>query len=135
MTRRQEIAAELREAIITVDTKVFRDELGYYFGRAVQELRALQPPAVTTGPCPPDLVPVLGLTAGVQVVIRDRVLGDHDRAGTAARHVLPPRGFGRRHRPRRTGRRPRRDLRPHGKISAGPPGMGRHHLSPRGHPR
>lgn len=65
----------LRERL-TLDTKVHRDELGYYFSAAVQTWRAVQPPTVAEGPCPLDLLPVLGLEAGALVVIRDRVMGD-----------------------------------------------------------
>lgn len=62
--------------VITLDTGVYRDELGYYFSQAVQPLRPVRQPTVTTGPCPPDVVPLLGLQTGDQVVIRDRVMGD-----------------------------------------------------------
>ncbi|WP_406317755.1 GntR family transcriptional regulator [Streptosporangium sp. NBC_01639] len=61
---------------LTLDLQAHRDELGYYFGQAVQALRAVQPPTVTEGPCPPDVAAVLGLTSGDPVVIRDRVMGD-----------------------------------------------------------
>ncbi|MER5647093.1 GntR family transcriptional regulator [Streptosporangium sp. NPDC002524] len=61
---------------ITLDTNVYRDELGYYFSAAVQDLRATQPPTVTEGPCPPDIAPLLGLAPAATVVIRDRVMGD-----------------------------------------------------------
>lgn len=61
---------------VTLDTTVYRDEDGYYFGQAVQPLRALQPSTVTIGPCPPDLVHILGVQTGAEVVIRDRVMGD-----------------------------------------------------------
>jgi GntR family transcriptional regulator len=63
---------------LTLDTAVYRDELGYYFSAATQYLRALQPPTVAEGPCPPDLVALLGLQSGAAVVIRDRVMGDPD---------------------------------------------------------
>ncbi|MFI6883947.1 GntR family transcriptional regulator [Streptosporangium canum] len=63
---------------LTLDTNVWRDELGYYFSSVTQTLRALQPPTVTEGPCPPDLVALLGLQAGAPVVIRDRVMGNPD---------------------------------------------------------
>ncbi|MEV4180165.1 GntR family transcriptional regulator [Streptosporangium canum] len=61
---------------LTLDTGAHRDELGYFFSAAVQPWRALQTPTVTEGPCPPDLVSVLGVEAGAQAVIRDRVMGD-----------------------------------------------------------
>ncbi len=61
---------------LTLDTHAYRDDLGYYFGAAVQDLRALRTPTVAEGPCPPDLLPVLGLTIGASVVIRDRVIGN-----------------------------------------------------------
>ncbi|WP_169789016.1 GntR family transcriptional regulator [Nonomuraea candida] len=61
---------------LTLDTRVYRDELGYYFSQAVQDLRPVQPPTVTQGPCPLDVVPLLGLQSGDPVVIRDRVMGD-----------------------------------------------------------
>lgn len=61
---------------LTLDLQAHRDELGYYFGHAVQTLRAMQTPTVTEGPCPPDVATVLGIAAGDPVVIRDRVMGD-----------------------------------------------------------
>ncbi|MEV0968531.1 GntR family transcriptional regulator [Microtetraspora glauca] len=61
---------------LTLDTVAYRDELGYYFSQTVQSLRPVQPPTVTTGPCPPDIVPILGLDPGAEVIIRDRVMGD-----------------------------------------------------------
>lgn len=63
---------------LTLDTGVWRDEIGYYFSAAVQPWRAVQLPTVAEGPCPLDLLPVLGLDAGASVVIRDRVMGDPD---------------------------------------------------------
>ncbi|MFC4012419.1 GntR family transcriptional regulator [Nonomuraea purpurea] len=63
---------------LALDTAVYRDELGYYFSHAVQSLRALQSPTITEGPCPPDVVPLLGLQPGDPVVIRDRVMGEPD---------------------------------------------------------
>jgi len=63
---------------LTLDTGAYRDELGYFFSAATQSLRALQPPTVAEGPCPPDLVALLGLQAGATVVIRDRVMGNPD---------------------------------------------------------
>jgi GntR family transcriptional regulator len=61
---------------LALDTHAYRDELGYYFSQIVQDLRPVQPPTVTEGPCPPDVLPLLGLRAGDSVVIRDRVMGD-----------------------------------------------------------
>lgn len=63
---------------LTLDTHAHRDHLGYYFSQAVQHLRALRPPTITEGPCPPDLVPLLGLQPGDRVVTRDRLMGDPD---------------------------------------------------------
>ncbi|WP_214106318.1 GntR family transcriptional regulator [Acrocarpospora catenulata] len=76
---------------VTLDTQVYRDELGYYFSAAVQELRALQPPTVTIGPCPPDLVSVLALEPGAEVIIRDRIMGDPatGKAAQLATSYLP----------------------------------------------
>ncbi|MEV0622447.1 GntR family transcriptional regulator [Nonomuraea sp. NPDC050404] len=59
-----------------LDTHVYRDELGYYFSRTVQDLRPVQPPTVGQGPCPPDVVALLGLQTGELVIIRDRVMGE-----------------------------------------------------------
>ncbi|GIH86360.1 GntR family transcriptional regulator [Planobispora rosea] len=61
---------------ITLDFTVGRDERGYYFGTATQPWRALETPAVTEEPCPPDLAQVLDVQPGAPVVIRDRVMGD-----------------------------------------------------------
>lgn len=61
---------------LALDTGVYRDELGYYFSQNVQSLRAVHQPTVTEGPCPPDVVPLLGLEPGDAVVIRDRAMGD-----------------------------------------------------------
>lgn len=61
---------------LALDTHVYRDELGYYFSRSVQDLRPMQPPTVGQGPCPPDVVALLGLQSGDPVIIRDRVMGE-----------------------------------------------------------
>ncbi|WP_158088658.1 GntR family transcriptional regulator [Thermoactinospora rubra] len=61
---------------LPLDTRAYRDELGYYFSQTVQPWRALQPPTVTEGPCPPDVAPLLGLAVGDPVVIRDRIMGN-----------------------------------------------------------
>ncbi|MDP9866630.1 MULTISPECIES: GntR family transcriptional regulator [Streptosporangium] len=76
---------------LTLDTGAYRDELGYFFAAATQPLRPLQPPTVTEGPCPPDLVALLGLETGASVVIRDRVMGDPGagRAVQLATSYLP----------------------------------------------
>ncbi|MFI6819288.1 GntR family transcriptional regulator [Nonomuraea sp. NPDC050328] len=76
---------------LTLDTQVWRDELGYYFSQTVQNLRALQPPTVSEGPCPPDVAPLLGLAVGDPVVIRDRVMGDPEsgRVAQLATSYLP----------------------------------------------
>ncbi|GAA0952943.1 GntR family transcriptional regulator [Nonomuraea longicatena] len=63
-------------AVLALDTQAHRDEIGYYFSQTVQNLRALRPPTVTHGPCPPDIAPLLGLRPADPVVVRDRVLGD-----------------------------------------------------------
>jgi DNA-binding GntR family transcriptional regulator len=55
---------------------VYRDAIGYYFDTAAQDWRALRPPAITRGPAPHDVAALLGLDAGAEVVIRDRVMGD-----------------------------------------------------------
>jgi GntR family transcriptional regulator len=65
-------------ASLALDTRAYRDEIGYYFSQAVQNLRPLQPPTVSQGSCPPDVVPLLGLQPGDPVIIRDRVMGDPD---------------------------------------------------------
>ncbi|MGW0801578.1 GntR family transcriptional regulator [Nonomuraea sp. NPDC002799] len=61
---------------LTLATHVYRDELGYYFSRTVQDLRPVEPPTVSQRPCPPDVVALLGLRTGDPVIIRDRVMGD-----------------------------------------------------------
>ncbi|MFI6485097.1 GntR family transcriptional regulator [Nonomuraea sp. NPDC050663] len=61
---------------VPLDAGVYRDELGYFFGRAVQELRAVEPPTVQEGLCPPEVAPLLGLDAGDAVIVRSRVMGD-----------------------------------------------------------
>ncbi|MFG3439949.1 GntR family transcriptional regulator [Nonomuraea sp. NPDC047897] len=70
------VRAPLERQSLTLDMQVYRDEIGYYFSQAVQSLRPLQPPTVTEGPCPPDVVALLGLEPGDPVVIRDRIMGD-----------------------------------------------------------
>ncbi|GAB7189017.1 DNA-binding transcriptional regulator GntR family [Kitasatospora sp. Ki12] len=57
---------------------VYRDERGYYFDPAAQPWVALEPPTIDWGPAPRDLAPVLGVRAGEEVLIRDRVMGDPD---------------------------------------------------------
>ncbi|MGW4413070.1 GntR family transcriptional regulator [Nonomuraea sp. NPDC004702] len=61
---------------LALDTRVYRDQIGYYFSQVVQDLRALRPPTLAEGPCPPDVAQRLGLQPGDPVVIRDRVMGD-----------------------------------------------------------
>ncbi|MFI6921880.1 GntR family transcriptional regulator [Nonomuraea spiralis] len=76
---------------LALDTAVYRDELGYYFSKTVQHLRALQPPTVTQEPCPPDVLALLGLQAGDHVIIRDRVMGNSEtgRVEQLATSYLP----------------------------------------------
>ncbi|MCF6468826.1 GntR family transcriptional regulator [Nonomuraea sp. MG754425] len=61
---------------LALDTHAYRDELGYYFSSAVQGLRPVEPPTVSEGPCPPDVVHLLGLRTGDPVIIRDRLMGN-----------------------------------------------------------
>lgn len=63
---------------ITRSRKAYRDGLGYYFDPIAQGWRALRPPTVSWGPCPYDVAHLLGLGAGAEVLIRDRVMGDPD---------------------------------------------------------
>src|ERR1035441_4042064 len=55
---------------------VYGDELGYYFDRAAQGWRPLQPPSVSRGPVPFDIAAQLGVAPGDEVVIRERIMGD-----------------------------------------------------------
>ncbi|WP_131739342.1 GntR family transcriptional regulator [Actinomadura roseirufa] len=61
---------------ITRSRTVLRDEIGYYFDPVAQPWRALRTPTVSWGPAPFDVAAVLGVAAGAQVLIRDRVIGD-----------------------------------------------------------
>ncbi|GAA1004983.1 GntR family transcriptional regulator [Acrocarpospora pleiomorpha] len=72
------VRAQADRASVGLDTTAYRDDLGYYFSQAVQPWRALRTPTVQSGPCPPDVAPLLGLGFGEPVVIRDRVMGDPD---------------------------------------------------------
>ena len=55
---------------------VYRDEIGYFFDQAAQGWRPVRPPEVSRGPAPHDIALLLGLAAGEEVIIRDRVMGD-----------------------------------------------------------
>jgi GntR family transcriptional regulator len=61
---------------VTRSRLVYRDELGYYFDQAAQGWRPLQPPSVSRGPVPFDVAAQLGVAAGDETVIRDRIMGD-----------------------------------------------------------
>jgi DNA-binding GntR family transcriptional regulator len=61
---------------ITRSRLVYRDALGYYFDHAAQGWRPLQPPSVSRGPVPLDVAAQLGVAAGDEVIIRDRIMGD-----------------------------------------------------------
>lgn len=61
---------------VTRSRTAYRDEIGYYFDPAAQGWRALHPPVIEYRPAPPDIAPLLGLDAGTEVLVRDRVLGD-----------------------------------------------------------
>jgi GntR family transcriptional regulator len=61
---------------ITRSRLVYRDELGYYFDRAAQTWRPLQPPSVSRGPVPFDVAAQLGVAPGDEAVIRDRIMGN-----------------------------------------------------------
>jgi GntR family transcriptional regulator len=58
-----------------VDTKVYRDELGYYFGSATQALRLVGRPTVALAPATMQVARRLHVEPGALVVVRDRVLG------------------------------------------------------------
>ncbi len=61
---------------ITRSRLVYRDELGYFFDQTAQGWRSVLPPSVFLGPVPYDIAGLLDLEPGVEVVIRDRVMGD-----------------------------------------------------------
>jgi GntR family transcriptional regulator len=61
---------------ITRARLVYRDEIGYYFDPDAQGWRALKIPVISRGPVPYDIAGLLGLAAGEDVVIRDRIMGD-----------------------------------------------------------
>jgi DNA-binding GntR family transcriptional regulator len=61
---------------ITRSRTVYRDEIGYYFDPVAQPWRALRAPAIGWGPAPYDIAPALGVAAGTEILIRDRVMGD-----------------------------------------------------------
>lgn len=77
---------------ITRDRLVHRDDRGYYFDATAQPWVALATPTITWGPAPLDLVDVLGVTPGEDVLIRDRVMGDPDtrEPQQLATSYLPP---------------------------------------------
>ena len=55
---------------------VYRDELGYYFDQTAQGWRPVQPPSVSRGPVPYDIAVLLDQEPGIEVIIRDRVIGN-----------------------------------------------------------
>src|SRR5262249_36492188 len=61
---------------ITRSRQVYRDELGYFFDQTAQGWRPVRPPSVSRGPVPYDIAALLDLEPGVEVVIRDRLMGD-----------------------------------------------------------
>ncbi|MFE0463994.1 GntR family transcriptional regulator [Kitasatospora sp. NPDC058965] len=67
--------APVRQRLVRA-RQVFRDERGYYFDPAAQPWVALEPPAVSWGPAPRDIAPLLGVHPGEEVLIRDRLMGD-----------------------------------------------------------
>ena len=60
------------------DRTVYRDDRGYYFDAAAQPWIAVTTPTVSWGPAPADIAALLGVPAGAEVLIRDRVMGDPD---------------------------------------------------------
>lgn len=61
---------------LTRDRMARRDDYGYYFDPAVQPWRPLVPLTVSKGRPPPDVVPLLEVEPGDDVMIRDRTMGD-----------------------------------------------------------
>lgn len=61
---------------ITRSRQVFRDEIGYFFDQTAQQWAALETPTLRWGVVPVDLAALMGLRAGSEVLIRDRVMGD-----------------------------------------------------------
>jgi DNA-binding GntR family transcriptional regulator len=61
---------------ITRTREVYRDDRGYYFDPSAQGWHALQAPTVEWRPCPRHIAPLLGVQAGDNVLVRDRVMGD-----------------------------------------------------------
>jgi GntR family transcriptional regulator len=78
---------------ITRDRLVYRDDRGYYFDATAQPWTALAAPTITWGPAPLDLIDSLGVAAGENVLIRDRIMGDADTRDPQqlATSYLPPR--------------------------------------------
>lgn len=70
---------------------MYRDELGYFFDQTAQGWRPIVSPAVSRGPVPYDIAALLDLEPGVEVIIRDRVMGDPDsgRATQLATSYIP----------------------------------------------
>lgn len=58
--------------------EVMRDEIGYYFDPQAQPWRALRPPTRGWMPAPRDIAVLLGIPAGDEVLVRDRIMGDSD---------------------------------------------------------
>lgn len=58
--------------------EVYRDDIGYFFDRQAQPWRALAPTRITYEPPPRDVAALLGVQAGVEQLVRDRVVGDPD---------------------------------------------------------
>lgn len=61
---------------VPVDTKVYRDDLGYYFGSPTQAFRLVGRPTVTLAPATMRVARRLHVEPGSLVVVRDRVLGE-----------------------------------------------------------
>lgn len=60
---------------ITRSRLVYRDDIGYYFDPTAQGWRALSTPVIEWRPCPWDVADLLGVSAGANVFVRDRVMG------------------------------------------------------------
>ncbi|ACU39421.1 GntR family transcriptional regulator [Actinosynnema mirum] len=67
--------------VIPIDHSVYRDDRGYYFGRATQSYDLIGKPSVTVGRAPQQVAQRLSVPSGSSVVVRHRVLGTAGEGG------------------------------------------------------
>jgi len=68
---------------------VYRDEQGFYFDPLAKDWRAVAPSHIAWEPAKDYIAELLGIDAGSEVLIRERVSGDETEIAPGRRHITP----------------------------------------------